>query len=176
MHRTSGFAAVVVVIAASSVVAAQSPAVQEPAATQAQEPARTQAEHQKFTLTGESALWTVAIKPDKTADFEQVMARVREALMNSDHEERHRQAAGWKLMKIDKPLPNGNVAYVHLISPVVPGADYSVMQVLYDAFPEERQALYDTYRGAFAQNLSLAAGAIVLDMTKAAPAAVVPAP
>src|SRR5688572_14840218 len=37
MHRTSGFAAVVVVIAASSALAAQSPAVQEPAATQAQE-------------------------------------------------------------------------------------------------------------------------------------------
>jgi hypothetical protein len=176
MHRTFGFMAVVVAIAVPSAVAAQAPATQQPAATQAKEPATTQGGHQKFTLMGESALWTVAIKADKTADFERIMVRVREALMNSNNEERHRQAAGWKLMKIDTTLPNGNVAYVHVISPVVPGADYSVMQVLYDAFPDERQALYETYRGAFAQNLSLAAGTIVLDMTKAAPAAVVPAP
>ena len=32
-----------------------------------------QATHQKLAFDGEMALWTVAIKPDKTADFEQVM-------------------------------------------------------------------------------------------------------
>jgi hypothetical protein len=40
------------------------------------------------------------------------------------------------------------------------------MQTLYDAFPDERQALYELYRGAFVQNLSLATGHIVLDMSK----------
>jgi hypothetical protein len=45
---------------------------------------------------------------------------------------------------------------------VVSGADYTIMQPLYDAYPEERQALYELYRGAFAQNLSLATGSIVV--------------
>ena len=28
--------------------------------------------HQKLTFDGDTALWTMAIKPDKTADFEQI--------------------------------------------------------------------------------------------------------
>jgi hypothetical protein len=46
---------------------------------------------------------------------------------------------------------------------VVTGADYTIMQILYDGFPDERQALYELYRGAFAQNLSLATGTIVAE-------------
>jgi hypothetical protein len=90
-------------------------------ATQDAQPA---ASHQKLTFEGSTALWTVAIKPDKTADFEQIMKRVHD--------------------------------------PVVSGADYTIMQTLYDAFPDERQALYQLYRGAFAQNLSLATGTIAV--------------
>ena len=50
------------------------------------------------------------------------------------------------------------------------------MQLLYEAFPDERQALYDLYRGAFAQNLSLATGPVVVDMSKAGQAAAPPVP
>ena len=35
--------------------------------------------HQKLTFEGDTALWTIAIKPDKTADFEQIMAKMRAA-------------------------------------------------------------------------------------------------
>jgi len=118
----------------------------------------------KFTLTGETALLTVAIRADKTADFEQVMSKMRNALLNSPDPKRREQAAGWKVMKLEKPLPDGNVGYVHMIDPVIADADYAVMQTLYEAFPDERQSLYDLYRGAFVQNLSLATGRVVLDM------------
>ena len=67
-------------------------------------------------------------------------------------------------MRVKNPLPDGNIAYVHIINPVIAGADYTIMQSLYDGFPDERQALYDLYRGAFAANLSLAAGTVALDM------------
>jgi hypothetical protein len=120
----------------------------------------------KVTFDGDTALWTVAIKPDKTADFEKIIGKLKEGLMKSDKPERKQQAAGWRIMKLTKPLPDGNVAYVHIINPVVPGADYAVMPVLYEAFPEERQALYEMYRGAFAQNLSLAVGHLVSDASK----------
>jgi len=138
-------------------------------AVSAQEPAsQPQPQRQKLTFAGDLALWTVAIKPDKTADFERIMARVRDALSKSPDTLRQRQAAGWKVMKIEKPLPDGNIAYVHVINPVVPEADYTVMQILYDAFPDERQALYDSYRGAFAANLSLATGRVAVDLGPAA--------
>jgi hypothetical protein len=128
--------------------------------------ATRQAQAQALTIDGEVALWTMAIKPDKTADFERIMAKLRDALINSAEPGRRQQAAGWKVMRVDKPMPDGNIVYVHIIDPVATGADYSVMQTLYDAFPDERQALYEAYRGAFAQNLSLAAGQLVLNMAK----------
>jgi hypothetical protein len=139
---------------------------QAPASAPAQ--AATQPAHQKLTFQGDVALWTVAIKPDKTAAFEQIMSRVRDALAKSSDPVRQRQGAGWKVMKIAKPMPDGNIAYVHVISPVVPDADYTVMQILYDAFPDERQALYEQYRDAFAANLSMATGKVAVDLSPGA--------
>ena len=128
-----------------------------------------------MTFDGDVTLWTVAIKPDKTQSFEQIMAKVGAALARSTDPARQRQAAGWKVMKIEKPLPDGNVAYVHVINPVVRDADYTVMQILYDAFPDERQALYESYRDAFAANLSLATGPVAVDLApKPATTAAVP--
>jgi hypothetical protein len=122
-----------------------------------------------LVLTGEIALWTVAIKPDKTADFEKVLARVHDALQKSDKPERKQQAAGWRVMKVNEPLPDGSIAYVHIIRPVVPNADYTLLKAIYDEFPSESQQLYESYRGAFAKNLSLASGSIVMDMSKPQP-------
>jgi len=154
----------IIVIALSAVVAAAVTGQGAHAQSAATPPA------QKLTFAGDAALWTVAIKPDKTAAFEQIMTRVRDALAKSPDPSRQRQAAGWKVMKIEKPLPDGNIAYVHVISPVVAGADYTVMQILYDAFPDERQALYEMYRDAFAANLSLATGPVAVDLApKSAP-------
>jgi hypothetical protein len=118
----------------------------------------------KLTFDGDVALWTVAIKPEKTQAFEQIMAKVSAALAASDDPVRQRQAAGWKVMKIEKALPDGNIAYVHVISPVIHDVDYTVMQILYDAYPAERQALYESYRDAFAANLSLATGPVAVDL------------
>lgn len=126
---------------------------------------------QAFTLKGDTALWTVAIKSDKTADFERVMTRLRDALAQSSEPRRQEQAKGWKVIKVDAPLPDGNIAYVHLVDPVVPGADYNIMQTLYEELPDERQALYELYRGAFVQNLSLATGSVAVDLALAAAAA-----
>jgi len=119
---------------------------------------------QKLTFEGEVALWSVAIKPDRTADFEQVLAKLKQALAKSPDPQRQRQAAGWTVVRLSTPLPDGDIPYVHIVQPVVAGVDYSVMQILYDAFPEERQQLYELYRGAFARNVSLATGNLVIDM------------
>ena len=162
---SAAVAAIALMLLAPSTYATQT-ATQQPAQPPAaQQPAGQAAP--KLTFEGDTALWTVAIRPDKTADFEKIVAKLREGLAKSDKPERKQQAGGWKVMKLAKPLPDGNIGYVHIINPVVPGADYTVMQALYEMFPEERQTLYDMYRGAFAANLSLAVG----NMVGAAPAA-----
>ena len=122
---------------------------------------------QKFTMDGDLALWSVSINPDKTADYEKILARVKEVLSKSSTPEAKQQAAGWRVMKMAKPMADGKIIYTHVITPV-PGADYNILQVLYTMVtdPAEQKTLYDTYRGAFAANLSLASGAVVMDMAK----------
>jgi hypothetical protein len=39
--------------------------------------------------------------------------------------------------------------YVTLVDPVLPGADYSVPEILNDAFPLQSQSLYDRYVAAY---------------------------
>jgi hypothetical protein len=73
-------------------------------------------------------------------------------------------------MRLTQPLPDGNIAYVHIINPVVPGADYAIMPILYEAYPQERQQLYELYRGAFAANVALAVGNITTNLGQPAAA------
>jgi|SRR5579864_5278890 len=90
------------------------------------------------------------IKPEKSADFEGVIAKLREALQKSDKPERRRQAASWKVFKALEPGANGSVLYVFLIDPAAKGADYTVSSILAEAFPTEVQTLYQQYAGAYA--------------------------
>ena len=91
------------------------------------------------------------IKPDKTADFEATIAKLKEALAKSEKPERKKQAAGWKVFKAAEPGPAGSVIYVSIMDPTVMGADYSVSDILAEVFPAEGLALYKTYSGAFGQ-------------------------
>jgi len=63
---------------------------------------------------------------------------------------------------------DGTIAYIHIITPVA-NADYTLLQTIYEEFPSESQQMYETYRGAFASNLALASGAVVMDMSKPTP-------
>lgn len=123
---------------------------------------------QSLTFDGDTALWSVAIKPDKTADFEQIMAKVRDALGKSDKPERKQQAAGWKVVKGATPLKDGSVVYTHVIHPVVKGADYTILAILYEANPDpmEQRNLFEQYRAAFNANLGASAGSVVVDLAK----------
>src|SRR5688572_29496613 len=85
---------------------------------------------QKFTMEGDLALWSVSIRPDKTADYEQILTKVKDALTKSQAPEAKQQLAGWKVIKATKPMPDGNIIYTHVITPA-PGADYNILQVLY---------------------------------------------
>ena len=121
-----------------------------------------------LTFDGDTALMTITIKPDKTAAFEQIMGKVREALMKSEKPERKQQAAGWRVVKSAIPMKDGNIIYMHVISPVVKGADYSILPILYEANtdPMEQRKLFEQYRDAFAANLGNGSYSTVVDLSK----------
>ena len=121
---------------------------------------------QQDPFNSDLVLMSVAINADRTADYEQIMERLRQALVNSADPVRNRMAQGWTLIRQQNRLGTGEVIYVHLITPVAGSDQYSIMQTLYDEFPEERQALYEMYQSAFSQNLGAAGGEIVLDMSQ----------
>jgi hypothetical protein len=90
------------------------------------------------------------IKPDKTAEFEGVVAKLSEALQKSDKPERKQQAVSWKVFRALEPGANGSVLYVFTIDPAVKGVDYTVSTILAEAFPTEVQAIYKEYAEAYA--------------------------
>jgi hypothetical protein len=106
------------------------------------------------------------IKADKTADFEAVMVKLKEALQKSDKPERKQQAASWKVFKSPDQAAGGNVLYVFVIDPSVKGADYTVSTILAEAFPQEVQTLYKQYADSYAQGQNFVNLALVSDLGK----------
>ncbi len=102
-----------------------------------------------LALDGDAATITVLIKPDKTADFEEVLTRLKDALSKSENAQRKEQAAGWNVYKTAQAV-QGNVAYIMVINPVVKGAEYDISKLISEVFPVEVQALFEKYKGAFA--------------------------
>ena len=136
-----------------------------PAFSRTARPPRRHRRSSRWMARSRCGAW--AIRPDRTADFEQIMTRVKEALMKSEAPEARQQLAGWRVMRGDTAMPDGNVIYTHIINPV-PGADYNILQVLYTTItdPAEQQALYELYRGAFAANLGVSSGAVRVDLSQ----------
>ncbi len=112
------------------------------------EPPLVQERPREFTARAGMVLYFVNAGGETA--YEETMARVAEALADSESEERRQQAEGWSTYKAEEPLADGGRLYVSWIDPVVPGADYWVPGILNEAFPTEAQTLYETYAGAFA--------------------------
>ncbi len=123
---------------------------------------------QKTTFTGDVVLWAFNVNADKAADYEAVVAKLKDALSKSEAPEAKQQLAGWKVMKNAQAQPDGSLVYTHVIAPVVPGADYSVTNIVYAAMkdPTEQRAFYDQYRGAVKAVLFLMQGPLTADLSK----------
>ena len=133
----------------------------------AQEAAPQQPAPQKTTYTGDAVIVAYNINKDKDADYEQVIAKVKAALQKSSRPEAKEQLAGWKIIKNSTPQPDGTSVYVHVINPVVKGADYSLTNIVYEgATDEEKLAFYNLYKGALMKPLFQIQGALSADMAK----------
>lgn len=110
----------------------------------AQEPAKV-----VMALDGDAAMVTILIKGDKTADFESVIAKYKEALAKSDNPKRKEQLAGMKFFKSPTAV-QGNAMYIISVDPVVKGEEYDITRVVTEVFPVEVQEVYAKYKDSFA--------------------------
>ena len=118
-------------------------------------PSRAQAQQAQpaknpYVLTTDGAVLLNFIKADKTADFEMIVGKLKEALAKSDKPERKQQAKGWKVFKAAEGGAGGTAIYVTIIDPAVKGADYTVSTILAEGFPPaEANELYKKYADVF---------------------------
>ena len=110
----------------------------------AQEPAKP-----VLTLDGDASIVIVLIKPDKTADFEAVIAKYKEALGKSENAKRKEQLAGLTVLKAATPI-GGNTGYVFRVDPVVKGEEYDITRIIHEVFPSESTDMFNKYKEAFA--------------------------
>ena len=133
---------------------------------QAQAPAAQAAPPTKRVFAGDGAMILNFIKPDKTADFEMVLGKVKEALQKSDKPERKQQAAGWKVFK-SPDAANGNVLYVFVIDPAVKEADYQISNIIIEGYSgKEANEILTKYAEAYAQGMNIVNLNVALDLSK----------
>lgn len=161
--------ALLLAIAAGQVPAAaqppQPPPVAQPPGTPAAPPAAVPSSR-KFTT--DAGLMFSVIKPDKTADFEMVMAKVKEALGKSQDPKRKQQALSWRVFKGQETAPGGGIVYVWFIDPPVKDVDYTVTDILTEAFPNEAQDLWAKYTACFVSGQTMLNLAATLNMSPTA--------
>lgn len=142
------------------------PAAEQAAAPKPADPATS-------SFATDAGLILVAIKSDKTADFELAIRTLQEKLAADSDPARQAIAAGWRVFKAAEADDKGNAVYVHLLLPATPGFDYRPSLLLDELLRGAPPDLLTKYRDAFAApptKLSLA------EFANMAVAPVMPAP
>jgi hypothetical protein len=123
---------------------------------------------QKTTYTGDVVLAAYVVNADKVGDYEKVIATLKDSLSKSPRPEAKQQLAGWKVIKNSTNQPDGSALYVHVITPVVKDADYSITNLVYEVVtdPAQRTDFYNLYRGALKQALFVIQGPMTSDFSK----------
>jgi hypothetical protein len=134
---------------AALVMAAQSAWAQAPAAAAPPPPRH---------FNGDAGLILIYVQPDKTAQFEGAMQKIKEGLQKSEKPERKEQAASWKLFKAGAGAA-GQV-YAMIMSPSVKNVDYAVGAILAETQPAEARTIFDAYAGS----LSPTQGQVVIPL------------
>lgn len=119
-------------------------------------------------FTADAGIIFSVIKPDKTADFEMVMGRVKEALGKSQDPKRKQQALSWRVFKGQETAPGGGIVYVWFLDPPVKDVEYTVTDILTEAFPNEAQDLWAKYVGSFVSGQVMLNLAATLNMSPTA--------
>jgi pyruvate/2-oxoglutarate dehydrogenase complex dihydrolipoamide acyltransferase (E2) component len=155
--------------------AAPKPAAPVPAAGGAQTPsAPPPAVPASRRFARDAGMILNVIKPDKGPDFEAVMKRIKEALAKSQDPKKKQMALGWRVFKVAETGPGGNLVYVFFFDPPVKDEDYSITDILSQAFPTEAQDLWAKFTQCFVSGQTMASLNMVVNMSPTAPAVTTP--
>src|SRR5262245_59857364 len=110
----------------AAVLYAQTPPPQTPPAAQTP-PAPAQRAAPPVSFSGAAGILLVQVKPDQTAVFEEMMAKIKSVIAASDKPDV--KAVSFKSYKAAEPF-GGNTLYVLLVDPVVPNTEYAFLQVI----------------------------------------------
>jgi hypothetical protein len=146
---------------------AQPPAAQTPAG---QTPPPAVPASRKFT--SDAGMMISVIKADKTADFEAIMVRIKEALAKSQDPKRKQQALNWRVYKGLEAGPGGNVVYIWWLDPPAKDVEYTVTDILREAFPNEAQDLWTKYIACFVSGQTMLNLQLIANMSPNATAVV----
>jgi hypothetical protein len=102
---------------------------------------------QGYSFPSGAGLLFFYVRPDRTAEFENVVKRLSEVLEKSADPVRKQQAAGWRVFK-SVEAPRDSVIYVFVLNPAVVGTDYDPVKVLSEGLPTEAHTLYETLKSA----------------------------
>ncbi|MBE3132385.1 MAG: hypothetical protein IMZ55_02855 [Acidobacteria bacterium] len=99
-----------------------------------------------LTFDADAGIILLYVKADRTAEFEEMMAKMKEGMGKLDAPEVKQQAAGFRILKAPNgPAPAGAVLYVMLADPAVKNVEYAFLPILYKAFPAEAKAFSDKW-------------------------------
>lgn len=102
----------------------------------------------ELTFSSDVGLVFTLIKDDQTELYEAVVTKLKEALANSQTEQRRQQAVGWTVYRALEPGPNNNVVYVSVLQRPVKDANYYAFRIISEIFPTEAQELHKRASGA----------------------------
>lgn len=87
------------------------------------------------------------VDPLKVADFDAILARMKDALSKADTATRKLQASNWLMYK-SAEKPAESVVYFFLFDPAVTGANYDPLLLLAEILPAEVQRIYEQMKTA----------------------------
>jgi hypothetical protein len=102
------------------------------------------------TFTSEAGVLVVSVKPDKTADYEEAIRALQDALSKASNEKHREIAKGWRVFKATDLDAKANAVYIHLIQPAVPSVDYRPSLLLDELLGGASAELLAKYRDAIA--------------------------
>lgn len=139
--------------------AQQTPAQQAPAQPATPAPAAGQEAAKPaepaLSFTSNAGLLLIQVKPDQTAAFEEMIAKLRSALAGTTDAALKAQGSGIKVYKSSEGM-QGNALYVLVADPATPNTEYYPLQLLAKAMTDEQkrapetQEMFKRYADVFA--------------------------
>ncbi|RPJ71192.1 MAG: hypothetical protein EHM24_13175 [Acidobacteria bacterium] len=128
----------VLLLGAAHIAFAQAPAAQPPAG-----------EKKAVAFQNDVGIVLIYVKAEKTADFEELLAKLKEGLAKAEAPEMKQAAASLKFLKAPNgPAPAGNVLYVMVADPAVKEVEYWFLSNLYKLYPNDTKAMFDKWTEA----------------------------